>query len=154
MENAPQKHGRSRLIAILASALILAGIFFLWSREHAVAPAQALLAADGRVFRLEVSETAEKRALGLGERDTLCPDCGMLFLFETPGEYSFWMKGMRFPLDIIWLSGDRIVHIERSIPADSGKTYFPGAEADRVIELNAGQAAGLDIGESVGLHLP
>ena len=154
MENASQKHGRGRLIALLASALILAGLFFLWSREHVAAPAQALLTDDGRLFRLEVSDTAAERALGLGRRDALCPDCGMLFLFESPGEYGFWMKDMRFPIDIVWLSGDRVVHIERSVPADSEETYLPGTEADRVIELNAGQAAGLEAGEIVRIDLP
>ena len=31
-------------------------------------------------------------------------DGAMLFVFEEPGRHSFWMKNVRFPLDIIFLN--------------------------------------------------
>ena len=45
---------------------------------------------------------------GLSERQSLAEDKGMLFLFEKPDHYAFWMKGMEFPLDIIFINGDKI----------------------------------------------
>ena len=34
---------------------------------------------------------------------------GMLFVFNSPGQYSFWMKDMHFPLDMVWIDSDKIV---------------------------------------------
>jgi len=63
------------------------------------------------------------------------------------------MKGMRFPLDILWIdSADgRIVHLEKNIPADSKAVFTPDAPADRVLELNGGSAEryGIQTGERV-----
>ena len=73
----------------------------------------------------------------------------MLFVFDRPGEYAFWMKGMRFPIDIVWLSGHEVVHIERQIQADSLSIYAPAQPADRVLEFNAGAMDGLSVGDKV-----
>lgn len=96
----------------------------------------------GKVFRIELAETAQKRELGLGGRDALCEGCGMVFVFAQSGRYPFWMKGMRFPLDIIWWQSEdgRIVHIEKNISPDFKGTLDPQAGADRVLEIGAGSA--------------
>lgn len=102
-----------------------------------------------QVYALEVATTDNERAVGLGERESLCSECAMLFLFERPGAYAFWMKGMRFPLDIAWLHDDRIVHIERRIPSDSTETYQSPIPANRVLEWNAGALDGVEVGDQV-----
>lgn len=103
----------------------------------------------GEVFKLEIAETEEARSLGLGTRDSLCERCAMLFVFEKPEKHAFWMKDMRFPLDIVWLFENRVVHIERNVPADSREILRPEASADRVLEFNAGAAKDLETGERV-----
>jgi uncharacterized membrane protein (UPF0127 family) len=57
--------------------------------------------------------TPEEQSTGLAIKETMKENEGMLFVFDTPKKYSFWMKDMKFPIDIIWLdSKKKIVHIE------------------------------------------
>ena len=55
---------------------------------------------------VEVADTGEKRSQGLAGRDGLEENQGMWFRFDQPGQYGFWMKGMKFSLDFVWISGD------------------------------------------------
>ena len=39
----------------------------------------------------------------------------MLFIFSQPDFYPFWMKDMKFPIDIIWLDENlQIINIEKT----------------------------------------
>ena len=59
---------------------------------------------------VDVADTDEKRAIGLSDRDYLEEDRGMLFIFEeVQPEVSFFMPGMKFPLDIIFIGSDKRV---------------------------------------------
>jgi uncharacterized membrane protein (UPF0127 family) len=83
----------------------------------------------------------------------------MLFIFETADQYSFWMKDMRFPLDLVWLSADCVVVdiTKGAPPPEPGQgladlpTYRPAEPAQYVLEINAGEAesAGIRIGDPV-----
>lgn len=99
----------------------------------------------GKTFRVEVVSDASKKQLGLGKREGICAKCGMLFVFDSLGHYSFWMKDMRFPLDLLWLSGGHVVHIEKNVSKDSIKVMSSGVSADSVLELNAGTVDSLGI---------
>ena len=65
----------------------------------------------GEIIPVEVADTQKKRQLGLGKRSSLRKGWGMLFVFRKKAPHRFWMKDMLFPLDIIWLDNNRIVHI-------------------------------------------
>lgn len=95
---------------------------------------------NGHKFTVEIADDAKERAKGLGEREKLCDFCGMLFEFSEKEKYSFWMKGMKFPLDIIWISDDRIVYVTKNISSSFKGSINPGIEANRVLEINAGLA--------------
>src|ERR671921_2143509 len=70
----------------------------------------------GLKINVSLAETPEQQAKGLSIKNTLNENEGMLFIFDTPKEYSFWMKDMKFPIDIIWISSDnKIVHIEKNL---------------------------------------
>lgn len=100
------------------------------------------------LFKLELATTTLAKARGLGYRDCMPEDQGMLFLFDAPGKHSFWMKGMRFPLDIIWLRKNIVVFIEEHLAAPTSPippSYTPSRDADAVIELNAGLVKKLDV---------
>ena len=105
--------------------------------------------AAGKVWKLEIAHTDELRALGLGERDGLPKNKGMLFLFDSPRAYGFWMKGMRFPIDIVFIFRGEVVFIERGIQPDDPKIVIPPRPVDQVLELNAGQGSELSIGDQV-----
>ena len=55
------------------------------------------------IFNIELAQTPKERSRGLSGREKLCPQCGMLFVFENDDYHSFWMKETLIPLDIIWL---------------------------------------------------
>lgn len=104
-----------------------------------------------RQWIVESASEPASRAQGLGSREFLSPGRGMLFLFPDvgPGKHAFWMKGMRFPLDIAWIRENRVIFIERSIPADSQDVFYPPEDADSVLEVNAGEMKGVMIGDRV-----
>ena len=116
--------------------------------------ADAWLEIKGKRVAVELVRTAEEQAKGLGERDTLAWDHGMYFEYSTPGFYAFWMKGMRFSIDIVWLRDGRIVGFETNIPFEkggNGPTVRPRELVDAVLEVPAGYAAasGWGIGDRV-----
>ena len=60
--------------------------------------------------------TPEEQSTGLAIKETMKENEGMLFVFDTPKKYSFWMKDMKFPIDIIWADPTgKIVHIEKNL---------------------------------------
>src|SRR5438034_10176477 len=69
-------------------------------------------------FAVEVVKTDLDRQVGLTKYQAIAPTQGMLFLFDEPGFYIFWMKGMKFSMDIIFIHVDTIVSlVENATPA-------------------------------------
>jgi uncharacterized membrane protein (UPF0127 family) len=79
---------------------------------------------------------------------------GMLFTFQTESPWGFWMKDMRFSLDIIWFNSNRqVVFIEQNLPPCTPQQcpiYVPTAGATYVLEVNAGfvNAHGVSLGDT------
>jgi uncharacterized membrane protein (UPF0127 family) len=99
---------------------------------------------NGVSITAELAVSDEERQQGLMYREKIDSDQGMLFVFEQEDKYSFWMKNMKFSIDMIWLDRDkRIVHIERKVPpckSDPCPSYSPLIPALYVLELKAGSA--------------
>lgn len=57
-------------------------------------------------IKAEVVDNEEARMKGLSGRDNLADDEGMFFVFEKSDIYPFWMKDMKFAIDIIWIMED------------------------------------------------
>ena len=70
--------------------------------------------------------------------ESLADNTIMFFTFERPGKYSFWMKDMKFPIDIIWLDENyNIIHMENNIyPNTFPKTFYSKTDSLYVIEGN------------------
>ena len=100
---------------------------------------------DGPAIPVEIAASDATRERGLSGRKSMDPDSGMLFLFSVPDRYVFWMKGMNFPIDAIWIRGGEIVDITAGIepPAEGEVVSFfsPSTEVDSVLEVPAGFAA-------------
>jgi uncharacterized protein len=123
---------------------------------------EGVVTMAGRDVSIEIAETDDEQAQGLSGRKTIEENQGMLFNMPVPTLPTFWMKGMNFPIDIIWIKGDEVVDISSNVPNEPGaadddlKTYSPKKPADRVLELKAGwtERNGLKIGDKVEiLHL-
>jgi uncharacterized membrane protein (UPF0127 family) len=105
-------------------------------------------------FNVEIADTPTLRAKGLSGRDYLPTDSGMLFVFPYSAVEKFWMKGMKFPIDIIWIKEDLVVGMTIGAEPEEGPDYtiYSSPEAiDKVLEINAGlvQKLGIKVGDIV-----
>jgi len=156
-----------KIIIIVFVLIILAGgifvVYKLWPPKKTSKEAEgeqinySLVKIGGKEIRAEVVDNEASRMKGLSGRESLALNEGMLFVFEKPDIYPFWMKEMKFSIDIIWLKNNKIIEIINSAepPTLNGKTitYTPRAEADIVLELNGGfcQENGVKIGDEVSI---
>ena len=107
----------------------------------------------GVVYSVEIPHTQQARERGLMFRASLPPRTGMLFVFDTTGQYAFWMKNCLIPLDLIWLDeSKRIVAILPDTPpckADPCPIYQFDVPARYVLEIAGGGARreGLALGQ-------
>lgn len=91
----------------------------------------------------EIARTTPEKMRGLGGRDELAWGHGMLFPYQRADFLSFWMKDMRFSIDMVWIRNGRIVEIAHRVPFDPsgpGPTVRPRELADAVLEVPAGYA--------------
>lgn len=95
---------------------------------------------DGIELNIDVAETDEEKSKGLSGRTSLAKESGMLFIYKKPAYYSFWMKDMNFPIDIIWIGENlNIVDITYNAQPESyPQSFNPREPAQYIIEVNAG----------------
>ena len=83
----------------------------------------------------------------------------MLFIFEGGNASSFWMKGMRFALDFVWIGEDCTVvdltedvqHSPPDTPNSELDIFESASPAAYTFEINAGEVSSLaiEIGDEV-----
>lgn len=93
-------------------------------------------------FKVAVAASQQELEVGLSETKSLSQNQGMIFLFEKPDYYSFWMKNMKFPIDIIYINQDTIVTIKNNVapPKNNNEIpiiYTPTEPSDKVLEIQA-----------------
>ena len=106
-----------------------------------------------------MADTPELRSKGLGERDSLAEQTGMLFIFPGGQASSFWMKGMRFPLDFVWIGEDctvvdlteNVQHSPPETPSSELEIFEAASPAAYTFEINAGEVSRFDI--EIGDHV-
>ena len=123
------------LLIVLIAAVVVAVAVWV--------PKSTLIRAPKNTFHVAIADTDELQQKGLSGHDPLGEDGGMLFVFDRPAAYGFWMKDMNFPIDIIWLNSDKeIIKISNDIKPESFPEQFcPESPVQHVIELQSGEAA-------------
>ena len=105
-------------------------------------------------YHLEVADEGHELARGLMHRFSMVEDMGMIFIFDTEGPRSFWMRNTFIPLDMVFVTADGVVDsfVENAAPRTDTPRPSDG-DARYVIELNAGEVArmGLEPGSTVAL---
>lgn len=174
---------------IIGGGIVFVGVFVLFGMQkeaaapaiptvsdeasHSTLPTVSTLFVNDIAISVELALTDEERARGLGGREVLPQNTGMLFVFPYSAPHGIWMDGMRFPIDIIWLTaapqgvecgqgGERgkclvVIDIkEYAAPESYPEVFQPGAKALYVLELNAGIAKenGIQPGAVVALKRP
>ncbi len=153
ISNRLKKYYKFTIVALFF--LVIAVFLFLFSHKPALAPESPQMEfknfkINGHIINVEIADTIEKQTKGLSGRRSLPENQGMLFVFNTPGYYSFWMKDMNFGLDFIWINGDKIVEITENIKPEDyepPKLLVSKNKIDKVLEVNAGIAEKLGIEE-------
>lgn len=142
------------VIGILA-LLVSLGVYLLKNKDYD--STMRTVTIGGTIISVEIADVLGEQVRGLSGRDSLCPDCGMLFVYERPGIRNFWMRDMKFPLDMVFIRDGRVVEIIAGVPIPVPGEEIPKVqsayESDMVLEVNVGFAAahGLKAGDGVDL---
>lgn len=116
-----------------------------WRASLPAPPTVARITVGTTPLSVQLAITSEQQSLGLGYRNGLAPGAGMLFVFNAPQMQTFWMKGMRFCLDIVWVTNTKVVGAAESVcpdPSGTGdadrRVYTSPAPVQYVLEVPAG----------------
>ena len=94
---------------------------------------------------IAIADDVSEQINGLSGVGKLCRDCGMLFVFPQAKLQRFWMHGMQFPLDFVFIRDSRIVELAENVQVKDGSGNVSQIhsleEADMVLELPAGFVA-------------
>lgn len=116
---------------------------------------------DNHIFTLLVAQTDQEKNTGLSNKTTLPKDTGMLFIFNSPLNIPFWMKNMKFPIDIIFIADNKILRILSNVPIpaegandDEIPKYTSLTPYNNVLEITAGLAKEykFKVGDSVKIE--
>lgn len=127
----------------------------------------------GKTFALEIAADAAAQDKGLGGRDQIDEDGGMIFVFREPRWHEFVMRDCRVPIDILYLdSAGRVVSLYAMEPepartaeerADDPmgdfaytarlRAYPSGEPARFVVEVRGGtiRKLGVEEGDVIGV---
>ena len=148
------KHNLRLAVPVLLLVLLLAGTFIthdIQNRSKAISfcgfRIDKTASINSHTVNAEVASTPAARQQGLSGRKCINQNEGMLFVFDQPGSYSFWMKDMNFPIDIIWIDANHhVVTVKSNVnPSTYPQSFVNSNPAQYVIEIKAGRAQALGI---------
>ena len=117
----------------------------------------ATVRLNDKTFNVLVADTPEKQRQGLSGMDGLEPAQGMIFVNESPSKSCFWMKDMKFNIDILWFDRDnRLTDQQRDLsPSTYPESFCPRVGAKYVLEVPAGiaQLLHLKTGDKIEVNL-
>ena len=136
-------------VSFLIVAVFIASMFFLISSMPRIFKLEdtKYVKIAGKIIKVELAITQAEQIEGLSGHEPLREREGMLFIFPESGKYSFWMKDMNFPIDIIWLTpsegGDaskaRVIYIKKDArPELYPEVYGPEDNSKYVLEVVSG----------------
>lgn len=154
--------GSAIIWAIFAASVLAAPVVPPWRMALPWTSERAVVTVGETTVIAEIADTGPLRQRGLSYRDGLAPGTGMLFIDERPRFQTFWMKDMRFCLDIIWIEGGQIVGAATEVcphpdlPTSELPTYRSPIPVRYVLEVPAGWLAAHGYGEGtpVTIELP
>src|SRR4051794_41707343 len=160
-----------RILLVLLAMLVVAGpaapvmakpALPSWRDHHPWSTEVATVTIGDVTIQAEIADTSPLETRGLGYRDGLDAGTGMLFDFERASVHTFWMKGMRFCLDIIWIENGEITGAAQSVCPEPGAAdadlprYSSEVPVTYVLEVPAGTMAanGWEAGTAVKIDQP
>ena len=140
---------KNAFFLILGLVIIFGSIFLFVEKRLDLGNNAKIVKINDTSIKVEIADTVESRAQGLSERKILRDGTGMLFIFDSSGQYGFWMKDMNFSIDIVWISESfEVIGIEHEVTPETFPTiFYPPGPVRYVLELPAGfsRNRGIDI---------
>ena len=128
------------IIFLLIMAVLLLGCHLY--KQLQVKDGFTKIKVGNTAVKVMVRDTVEGRSQGLSGVEKLKEDEGRLFVFPVLSKYSFWMKGMKFDLDFVWIKDNKVVEITEGVKASrEGEAVVrvqPEMGVNRVLEVNSG----------------
>lgn len=124
-------------------------------------PSLPTIKVKDQEIQVEIAQTLEQQQQGLSGRESIESDRGMLFVYNEPANYKFWMKDMKFEIDIIWIDKGKVVGITDNVPVPSPNTplnklpsYASPQPVTAVLEVQAGFTAthNIMVGDTVEIN--
>ena len=131
---------------LLGTTVVIFAVIFLLvlALSKSDSGAKTKVSVNNKTFSVLVAKSDIEKQIGLSSKDKITEDQGMLFLFDKPDYYSFWMKEMKFPIDIIYIVNDKVTTVISNVKPPSSSVnlpiYQPKEKSDMVLEVNAGLA--------------
>lgn len=128
--------------------LVVFGLVAVFNGVSSLFDRTKLLSAPNGRVTVEVMDTSELRSRGLSGRESLDNSKGMLFVFDyVSAEHCFWMKDMKFSIDMVWLDAEKhVVTVRPGVAPESYPDKFcPDLQAKYGLELASGRAEVLKI---------
>ncbi len=138
------------LTSIFVIGTLAFGIFFFKNQEKQETIPVRLSIGEKSWSIIGIADTDEARQQGLSNRKKLDPGTGLLFSFPQAGQYSFWMKDMNFPLDIVFIrQNDEVDSVARGRSPGDLTLISPKEPIIHVFEVNAGEGEEIRAGDRV-----
>lgn len=137
-------------LIVIIGLMLLLGVVFYFTQNALTGNSLPLLGIGksakavikNQTFNLTVAKTDKQKEIGLSDKKSLAKNSGMLFPYGQKEVPTFWMRGMQFPIDIIFVSDGKIVTLYKNVkpptPDESLLLYKPNQPIDNVIEINSG----------------
>jgi len=126
-------------LSVLIFLVFVFLLAFLLFKKLEISPKTPFVQIGKTKIQVTLAQTEAERTQGLSGTKSLGENQGMLFVFEEPARYGFWMKDMNYSLDLIWIDEkNQIVDITENVPPESfPKIFQPAREVKYVLEVNA-----------------
>ncbi len=125
-------------------------------------PLGTLSFEGGPEIQIEIATASEELRIGLSYREKLCDLCGLYFVFPEEQTQSFWMRRMRFPIDILWLRAGKVAGTSENLPPPKDPNapewslprYESPVPVRHVLEVPAGfvQKHGIRVGQPITIR--
>lgn len=146
-----------RIITGAVVVFFLAILFLVIILSRDTSTTKTKVTINNKTFNVFIAKSDIEKQVGLSSKNKISENQGMLFLFDKPAYYSFWMKEMKFPIDIIYIENNKVVTIISSVKPSSNSTnlsiYTPKKKADMVLEINAGLSEKYNIHEGTTINI-
>lgn len=137
------KHvGASILVMGVILLVVVAAVTLIMPMFQSTTP----LRIGSDAFDAGLANTPATREKGLGGVMNLGPKQALILAFPNDDQWQIWMKGMKIPIDIVWLDQTKkVVYIINNVSPDDPSIFTPPMPTRYVIEFPAGTVADKNI---------